>query len=251
MWTDDALAQAVFDQIVSLWVLPELRRRGLPAERAEIHRAVVVMDPRAGLRVLLNDEASVIVEVGFTRPVRAGEVVTESDIGEVRRIRPDLMTEDAAWALIVRVGISLYAAFDFRRYRGTAKRLLALAREYLETAHAAQSRELVGPTIENAYAAAELAVKAQMLLYRAPERLVTGHKGRRDWIAQWAALGNAPSEHGSTLGQLGRLRPPARYGDTELEIDLADLAEILEAVEQMVTHAQAEASDSPGTAHST
>jgi hypothetical protein len=249
--TDDKLAEALAEQILSLWVLPELQRRGLPADRAQIQAALVVMHPHEGLRVLLNDEASVVFEVATTRPIRAGEAVTESDIGDVRRIRPDLITEDAAWALVVRVATALYVAFDFRRYRGTAKRLLALARQYLDTAYAAQSGGLAGPAIENAYAAAELAVKAQMLLYLAPAKLVTRHDGRRDWITQWAAFGNAPPEHSSTLAQLGRLHPPARYGDSELEITSPDLAGILEAARQMVTHAEAAADDSSGRGNST
>jgi hypothetical protein len=66
--------------------------------------------------------------------------------------------------------------------------------------------------MECAFASAELAVVAQMLVFGHddPPR---NHQLKRRWMMNWTQLGNAPPDHGRTLADLAKRRRAARYGE--------------------------------------
>ena len=235
----EGMGNALYQQIIDLWVRPESERREMSVDVSSIDQAVVLMHPENGLTVLLGDEARVIADVVATRSIKEGEPITEEDIEALKRIRPDAVDEDAGWVLFTRIGSQMYVAFDFRRNRAKAARLIATAREFWATARDALARSALAPAITNAYAAAELAVKAQMVLLAIARR---SHTGRERWIAQWARLGNVPVAHSSTLGRLAELQGRARYGDAELEASVDEVVGLIQATEQMIVTAESEAS---------
>ena len=82
--------------------------------------------------------------------------------------------------------------FDFRRNRHTAQLLIERGQEFLEAAASSFDKGHLGPAIENSYAAAELAVKAEM--YLSIDSPTSKHWERINWWNEWVRLGNAPAQ---------------------------------------------------------
>jgi hypothetical protein len=86
---------------------------------------------------------------------------------------------------------------------------------------------LLGPSLEAAYAAAELAVV------------------RKRWFVGWTELGNAPEAHSRALIALAKQRRAARYAETAINLNAGQLAEVLSVVDEMVEHAASAISQRP------
>jgi hypothetical protein len=229
-------AQGIIDQIFQLWIEPELVRRDLTLDRDQVHTALVVLSPGTGPSVYLNDEASFVAEATASKPISAGDPVSTSDISEILGIRPVNIDLDAGWVGFVQVGGVRFVAFDFRRNRDRARRLIALGFDFLETARSALELGRLGPAIENAFAAAELGVTAQVLLINdAPTK---DHPTKQRWFRSWTELGNAPQKHSKALATLASLRKAARYGGKKLKTEQSVIVELLDDVRDLVLFAQ-------------
>jgi len=228
---------ALLEQIFDLWVEPELQRRGVDMGRDGVRKALVVMAPGRRVDVLINEEAELVAHVRATRPIEAGEPITTQDFDHVEGIQPFEVDPDAGWICFARVGQQVIIAFDFRRNRARAGRLVERAREFARTARLAHANGLLGPSIEAAYGAAELAVVGQMLLIDDdPPR---DHPKRKRWFVGWTELGNAPQAHSRALTALAKRRRAARYAETAIDMNDEKLREVLDVVDEMVEHAAA------------
>jgi len=234
--------EPLIEQIFELWVEPELNRRGMSIDPVDIRKVVVEFIPGRSVHVLVNDEADIVAEVRATRPIAAGEAITFADFDEIRAIRPFEVGPDSGWVCFAVIGQSRIVAFDFRRNRQRARKLLALATQFLETAKDSERSARLHPAIECAYAAAELAVVAQMMVvgHDEPPR---DHRERREWWSAWTKLGNAPQEHGRALADLAKRRAAARYGEGSLRIRTPHLRRLLDEVENMIACASVEVGD--------
>lgn len=230
-------AGPLIEQIFELWVEPELERRGQEMARDEVTKVVVEFVPGQPIRVLLNDEAGITAQVRATREIKKGEPVTFADFDEINAIRPYEVGPDSGWVCFARIGDIQVVGFDFRRNRARAGKLLNLAQQYAATARDAQTGQRVGPAMENAFAAAELAVVAEMLVFIADD-VPKDHEERRRWWSEWTGLGNAPSEHGRTLSYLAARRHEARYGEGSVRTREQHLERLLTNVEEMIEHAR-------------
>jgi len=225
-------APALIDQIFKLWILPELEQRDSKLGKDEIRAALVVMSPCTGVSVHINQEATLFVDIRSTRTISDGEAVTTSDVTEILGLRPADLDPDAGWVAFADVGDVRLVAFDFRRNRKRAGRLITLADQYLKTATDALDSRRPGPAIENAFAAAELGVTAQLLLIDdAPTRR---HPEKRRWLKQWSKLGNVPEEHSRALAVLASLRRHARYGESQLRQDEGTIRDLIAEVQNLV-----------------
>lgn len=233
--SDPEFSESLLEQIFSLWVEPELERRGQDLGRDGVSKALVVMAPGRRVETLINDEAELVAEVRVTRPVEAGEPVTTTDVDRVESVRPHDIDPNAGWICFARLGNEVVIAFDFRRNRARAGRLIQRAREFVHAARLARDASLLGPAIEAAFAAAELAVVGQMLLI--DDDPPQAHPQRRRWFVGWTELGNAPDVHSRTLTTLAKHRRAARYADRAVRLDSERLAEVLSVVDEMIDHA--------------
>lgn len=226
---------ALLEQTFDLWVEPELQRRGVDMGRDGVRKALVIMAPGRRVEILINDEAELVAHVRATRPIEAGEPITSRDFDKVEGISPFEVDPDAGWICFARVGQQVIIAFDFRRNRARAGRLVERAQEFARTARLAHANGLLGPSIEAAYGAAELAVVGQMLLIDDdPPR---DHPKRKRWFAGWTELGNAPQAHSRALTALAKRRRAARYAETAINMNAEKLREVLDVVDEMVEHA--------------
>jgi hypothetical protein len=110
---DPEFALTVINQIFDLWVVPELKRRGLSLTRANIRKVLVEMDPDKPLRVLINDEAEIVGKAIVKRDIAEGEEVTLTDIDELAELRPLTIGPNSGWICFVRFGNQEFVAFDF------------------------------------------------------------------------------------------------------------------------------------------
>src|SRR5687768_16147610 len=99
---------------------------------------------------------------------------------------PASVDPEAGWVCFARITGNTYVAFDFRRNRGKARRKLDGAAEFLAAATASLSAGQMAVAIDPAYAAAELAVTAEMMLmHDDPAR---DHQVERRWWKDWTEL---------------------------------------------------------------
>ncbi len=209
---------------------------------------LVLLSADNEVEVLLDEEAEISAEFVSKRGIAEGEAVMAEDVESIRNLRPYSADPNAGWVLFVTIGTDRYYAFDFRKNRDEANRLLKLAGSYLEVGDFAQRRGSWEPAISNAYVAAELAVKAQMLVsgfMKSAGQIGASsqHQRRRIWLAQWVSLGNAPEIHESTLSRLAELQKSSRYGDSEEAIDPSETQRLLDGTAALVAHAKSVAGD--------
>jgi hypothetical protein len=174
--------------------------RGLALGRADVARALVIFPPREAPRVYINDEAELVGRFRVSRQLDEGDLVMAEDVTQWDGLEPRDVHQDSAWTAFARIGNEITVAFDARRNRGRAMSLVRSATEFLDTAVDCRESQRLGPAIENAFAAAELLVKAQMFLIE--DDPTQNHCKRADWWTNWVQLGNAPDGSDQVLEQL-------------------------------------------------
>ena len=236
--------QQVISQFDEIFWQPEIERRGGPGEVGPIHKALAILAPGEPTKVLFNDEFEAKVTIRTKRAIVEGEFVTPEDMDGAEDLEPMGVDPNAGWACIaVLPNGQAMLSFDFRRNRGRSGERVARAEEFAATARSALDAGRLGPALDNAFTAAELAVTAEALLLEsnAPEDAPRGrnpHGKRREWLKGWTELGNAPTSFSQTLGRLAQVRSRARYAEREIDISREEAAELVGAAEEMVAHSQ-------------
>lgn len=229
----DSAGPNLIDQIFDLWVQPELGRRG-QMHMSDVQKALIVMPPDGAVTTLLNDEVRFEATARVTRAVEAGEPLYERDISEISDLRPLGIDPNAGW-----VGFSLFkgtylVAFDLRRNKESASRKLSVARTYFDLATTALERGYLEACTENLFCAAELAVKAELVLHFDEMK---SHIETKRWYKGWAELGNVPEDFSRALATLVKHRRSARYVEGHLKLDAGHLKDIAQLVERMLGRA--------------
>lgn len=223
------------EQIFSLWVEPELERRGLPVDRSTVHKALVTFSPEQGQVpvVAINDEAELVGSIRTTRAIQAGEPVTEDDVAEIEGIEPANIDPNSGWIAYAVISGQGFIQFDLRYNKERASQVLILANEYVTAAEAC--RELAPrPAVDNLYSAAELSVQAQMF---GTSSTTKQHWKRAKWLDGWAELKNVPADHPTILDKLHKERAAARYGDGQLSLTSEGLLAMIPQVREMISFA--------------
>jgi hypothetical protein len=232
---------------MDLWVVPEIERRrasGVINGEFVLSQVQVVfpspLDDRHNV-VRLNDEVKAQARVKVNREVAQGELVYESDVAEMDIIlMADEDEPNSGHLTMIRIGQSWHIGFDFRRDKKRSQDYLQRAQEFLTAARLCFRRRLTAAGVDNLYSAAELAAKAELLLFIAylpgNARTLKDHGFVRGRYGRWTGLGNAPKDANSALTKLSGLRPKARYVEGELET--VETGRLLRAVGKMIKHTQ-------------
>ena len=238
---DESFGHAVLAELARLFWEPEVERRGGVEATGPVRKALAVMEPEQPDAIYLNDEAQLVMTVVSTRSIEQGEDVTASDAGTIATLEPADAPPDADWAAVAFTpGRGWFIAFDLRQHRRKGRDLLGLGDQYAEAAEAALAKQLLGPAVENANAAAELAVTT--LMYLADDdplgKIGDKYRFRQGWIPDWDKLGNAPAEFSTTVRALASERSRARYRDGPVLLSPCDVAALLRSVTEMLAHAR-------------
>lgn len=232
--------------MVSRYVLPEVeRRKAAGTFRVEaVTRFQVLFGDERDAEVRLNQDVGGSIVATATRAIAAGEEVAVDDISGISEYTP--RDQDAAvphvTAFAHRGGWSI--VFEFGR-GGHSDRFefFHLGIEYLETAREALQAARLRPAIDNAFSACELLAKAE-LLSNSPTVEVVLSSSSHNAVARpyhtWAKLGNTDVRFAKLLGRLTQLRVSARYRERDLGVDHAGVDEILELLEEMRSHVEAQ-----------
>jgi hypothetical protein len=235
---------ALLQQYFELWLRPELETRALDRKPEEIDRSPVIFKPGQRPKVLIGDEAQMIVRGQSTRAIEVGEQVTEADLEAIEGLVPHDIDPNAGWIGFVRFKNVYTIAFDFRQRKGKAQKMVELAEEFLAAARLAVANNLKAPTVDLLFSAAELAAVAQLTV--SPHKPPKAHDTRKEWFETWVERGNAPSDHGKALADLAKARPPARYGQGSVPpLSDADLDRLVDQVTDMVEYVK-EITNQPG-----
>ncbi|MET9313069.1 HEPN domain-containing protein [Kribbella sp. NPDC003505] len=233
-------AQNTFQSMFDLFWDPEIERRGGLEVTGPLRKALAIMRTDQPVEILLNEEADLVFTAEATGPINRGDPLYAEDIGNVSDLRPLRIDEEAGWvAYAVLPNGQGMLAFDFRRNRGRGRRLLHLAREYLEVAQDACAAGHERPAVEAAHACAELVVTAMMYLTdEAPASGVRSpHGKRKHWLNVHTHLGNAPVRFHETLVRLAELRPSARYGEDKRQPASGEVGKLVDVLREMIDHA--------------
>jgi hypothetical protein len=97
----------------------------------------------------------------------------------------------------------------------TPSELLKQASEFIVTAREALAAGRLGPAVETALAARELAVTAMTTLQNTTHKGRNTHGARQAWLNRYTHLGNGSQDWYKAMRRLLEARPFARYGDPE------------------------------------
>lgn len=230
--------ESLAEQIFTLWVDPELERRGLPADRSTIKKVLVTFSssPEQYPIISINEEVKLKAILRLSRDLEPGEDVSVSSVDEIEGIEPVGVDPNRGWiAAYVLPNGEVVIQFDYRYNKEDARRSLALGREYLAAAETGMAT-LPRPAIDNLYSAAELSVHALMLIE--PNPTTKEHWVRANWHKKSAKLKNVPDHHPKILKRLHKERTAARYAESSLSLKANELGELIAGVREMIVFAE-------------
>ncbi len=208
-------AQELFEHLLHGLVEPELERR-IQAGTIEVGTPIVAMQALYWIdrptQVRINSEVGGIAQVRATREIVRDQDVTTDDFDLVSRFELLDADRDAAHmtALLHKEGWSLATSFTYNTNR--IHDHIDAAAEFVTTADQALADGRLRAFSENAFAAAELLAKAELLLLP-DKRLINKmrHGTVRSYFRAWTRLENADAAFSDLLNQLDDLRGTARY----------------------------------------
>jgi hypothetical protein len=203
----------------------------------------------------LNEEVGGEVLAKAARAVSKGQDVTTADIAGIEKYVPRPKDADiphvtaflhsVGWSIVFQLGYRHPRRHDFR----------VCGHEFAETARESLAAGRVGVALDNAFSAAELLAKAE-LLSCAPtiEAALAArrHGGIREPYNLWGRLDNTERRFVDLLNRLWELRQPARYVDKELRLKEDEPEALLGVLADMEEHVDVVASGdlAAGAAHS-
>ena len=118
--------------------------------------------------------------------------------------------------------------------KNVAKKHMQLADEFLELSKLAYESNFIIPFIDNLYSAAELFIKATLLII--PDKKLTKkatHKMIQMKYNKFAQLGNVDIEHKDIFNKLAGLRIKARYLKGDINIKDDDAKNFINKIEEI------------------
>lgn len=229
----------LFFDLDALYLQPELERRvagGLWQADTEIYRFQAVLHHK-GVEVRVNEQVTGGATIKVTRAVKAGEAVYLRDFGDIAGYElPDherdlghitaFLLHDGSWTV----------AWGARGGHPRRHDFFNLSEEFLHAAERALAAGHLGAFADNAFSAAELMAKAELLACGPTVDLVLGvrdHGTLASTYKRWADLGNTDRRFPKLLARLKKFRPSARYLDSTLSLTEGDAAAVLHQLGEM------------------
>lgn len=209
------LGQKVFQQVMDIYVKPEIDRRRKFKKIDDdfiINKVQVVFSLNKKNKVRLNNEVKAIIKCKANKQINKDDLVSEDDIDKIENIK--LTDEDVNCGHITLLLFknNWIVAFDARYNKEIIKTHIEASKEFYESAKDNLDKRRLRPFFENAFASAELSAKS-VLLALPDKKILNGrnHKDRLEKFQSWADLGNVKVEFSETLSKLSGLRDSARY----------------------------------------
>ncbi len=239
----DSFEQNLFNNLMNTWVTPKIEERQAKGELEKpvlLQMAQIIFSADGGKpEVRINDEVKgrAIVKLSdkVTDGVKAGDPVTQSQIGGIEQFELEDEDRDCGHATLIYNGSSWFISFDFIYNKSASQNHLSAAKEFVHAAKSSFDGNYQRACIDNLHSAAELAGKAYLLgspdneLKKAKTHSVVHSK-----LNAQRKLGNIDDSHVGTFNMLSNLRTSARYLQGNLEIGNEDLERMIRDVEEFV-----------------
>jgi len=224
---DEEIGKKVFQQVMDLWVKPEIERR---LKYKKIEKNVVLT--KIQIILSLNSKP----KVKFNEEVKT--IINYSKNNDIENIKLNDLDPNGAHVTLLLNGDHWIIAFDFRYNKEIIKKHIEASREFYESAKDNLDKKRLRPFFENAFASAELSGKS-ILLALPDKKILTGrnHQDRLIKLKNWADLGNTKIVYSETLSKLSSLRDSARYVYNE-DYENEDPREILLIIHEMINFAE-------------
>jgi len=215
---DEEIKQRVFQQVMDIWVNPEIKRRqekGILAVNFSLKSAQIIFSRNQPNQIRLNEEVKAVLTSIAKRDIKKGEAVYEADIGSIEKINLTKEDKNCSHITLLLINKSWVIAFDStalynKKETNRAREYLNATIEFFESAKENILNKRLRPFYENCYAVAELCTSA-ILIMSIDERNISNHENRKKELKNWVELGKVKKEFSDTLEQLNNLRYSARY----------------------------------------
>lgn len=213
---DEEIKQKVFQQVVDLWINPEIERRkklGKIKEAFILTKVQIVFSLERGFnKIRFNEEVKAIAEAKVKRDITKGEAVTEEDIEEIKNIKLTDDDRNCAHITLLRFKDKWIIAFDARYHQKLREEYIKASKEFYESAKDNLERERFRAFYDNAFSSAELCV-ISILLEWLNKDIVDNkdHHQRYNIFKNFIDLGNGKTAYSETLKELDGIRKSARY----------------------------------------
>lgn len=238
------IGQRATQQVMDLFINPEISRR---QERGELPRplpflaAQVIFYPNERPpQVRINSEVRAIARVIHKPGVmkEPGDEVFANELASIEQITlTDSDDPDCGHATIIRLPDQWVLGVDFVYSKGSARRFLQTAEEFYATAETAWRRNHKSAFIENLFTAAELAIKALLLMLFSDQRFYkkTDHRDIHSRFNRFAAMGNVDPIQRNVFNKLSHLRYPARYDNAPDPLSNEEAESYMNAIQAIIT----------------
>jgi HEPN domain-containing protein len=236
---DDVGGQNLFEQVLELWVQPELERRksegSLPDGFTLFAIQILFHQDRDNIEIRFNDQVKGQMEFKTNRAFEAGEAIENTDIAEV--VGFHLLDEDgnAGHITLFLLVEGWHINFDSRYNAVRVRETVDAAREFLATAEDSLKHGRTRALLENLFSATELMSKAHVLMLPGDDIL---KRHRHGFIG---AKFNSQSRHTNVnpefpqlLNRLTAIRGAARYLRGEWNLDSAEAGQLMETANRML-----------------
>lgn len=213
---NEEIGQKVFQQAIDIFVTPEIERRkkmNKLSSNFKLEQIQIIFSSKSGRSyVRLNKEVKAIIKCKANKPIKKGDAVYENDVDRIESI--ELTKGDSNYGHITLLYFkgNWIVSFNFIYNKEEIKKHVEASKEFYESAKENLKKGRLRPLFENAFASAELLTKS-ILLSLPNKKLLGGknHREKKDFLKNWANLGNVKIEYSTTLSRLYSLRSSARY----------------------------------------
>jgi len=239
---DNEIAQRVFQQVMDLWITPEIEKRKIhkkiPSEFKLRSAQIVFSSERTLIKIRLNNEVKAIAKCKVNKAKNKGDFVYEEDIENIESIELTDKDPNSAHLTLLLIKGRWIISFDFRYNKKRILEHIEASKEFLESAKDNLNKNRLRPFFEDSFACAELLAKSILLQLPDKEMLYgKDHIHRIDKFKNWASLGNVSQKHSDILKRLKELRSSARYLSSN-EFEKEDPKKVLVILEEMFLFAK-------------
>lgn len=213
---DEEIGKKVFQQVIDLWVNPEIERRrklGKIKDGFILSKIQVVFSLERGFnKIRFNDEVKAMAEAKAKRDIKKGQIVTEENVEEIKNIKLTDDDKNCAHITLLKFRGKWIIAFDARYHQKLRKEYLEASKEFYETAIDSLEKKRLRAFYDNAFSSAELCVISILLGWLKKDIIDNKkHHQRYEVFKNFTSLGNGKAVYSDTLKELNGIRKSARY----------------------------------------
>jgi len=219
MSLDEEGSKNFFNNIMNLWILPEIEKRKNESKKDDpfvLIKAQVIFHPDTKSKsVRLNDEVQATL---YAKPKKdsswkKGDAVYEHQLDSIERI--ELAKDEdpeAGHVTMIQFKGNWIIHFDFRYYKGKLKQIFNVAQEFYDTAKVCKEKKSFRAFIDNLFSSIELLTICQIYNMVGDKfREKQTHKGTQNRYNAYVNMGNFKPKFKETLNSLSSMRDSARY----------------------------------------